>query len=235
MVFSRSFAPPASRSQTLQFDYYREASNNEALLHIVHAPLINFVLISFGLSSAEILLRMRNSLKMAAWWEECHQCLIWLTAVEAVLAELQSWSGPVYLYEEGAMHRSAAGFHSSASISERKFAEKLTILNERGQGILTRVYNIKKVVREFVMISEVITFWTDMVGRLCDELVSRARLVWVLDSSDQARKGRKSLVKNLTQMCVECWNPAISINEEKNIPSANQIWALLMTGSEYIR
>lgn len=56
------------------------------------------------------------------------------------------------------MHRSAAGFHSSASISERKFAEKLTILNERGQGILTRVYNIKKVVREFGMISEVITF-----------------------------------------------------------------------------
>ena len=44
------------------------------------------------------------------------------------------------------MHRSAAGIHSSASISERKFAEKLTILNERGQGILTRVYNIKKVV-----------------------------------------------------------------------------------------
>ena len=68
-------------------------------------------------------------------------------------AELQSWSGQVYLYEERAMHRSAAGFHSSASISERKFAEKLTILNERGQGILTRVYNIKKVVREFGMIS----------------------------------------------------------------------------------
>ena len=231
MVFSRSFAPSASRSQTLQFDYYREASNNEALLHIVHAPLINFVIICFGLSSAEILLRMRNSLKMAAWWE-CHLYLIWPTAVEA---ELQSWSGPVYLYEKGAMHRSAAGFHSSASISERKFAEKLTILNERGQGILTRVYNIKKVVREFVMISEVITFWKYMVGRLCDELVSRARLVWVLDLSGQARKGRKSLVKNLTQMCVECWNPAISIDEEKNIPSANQIWALLMTGSEYIR
>ena len=141
----------------------------------------------------------------------------------------------MYLYEEGAMHRSAAGFHSSASISERKFAEKLTILNERGQGILTRVYNIKKVVREFGMISEVITFWTDMVGRLCDELISRARLVWVLDPSGQARKGRKSLVKNLTQMCAEYWNPAISIDEENNIPSANQIWALSMTGSEYIR
>ena len=231
MVFRRSFAPSASRSQILQFDYYREASNNEALLHIVHAPLINFVLISFGLSPTEILLRMRNCLKMAVWWE-CHLCLICPTAVEA---ELQSWSGPVYLYEEEAMHRSAAGFHSSASISERKFAEKLTILNERGQGILTRVYNIKKVVREFGMISEVITFWTDMVGRLCDELVSRARLVWVLDPSGQPRKGRKSLVKNLTQMCVECWNPAISIDEEKNIPSSNQIWVLLTTGSGYIR
>lgn len=35
--------------------------------------------------------------------------------------------------------------HTSASVGERKFAEKLTILVERGQGILTRVYNIKKV------------------------------------------------------------------------------------------
>ena len=43
------------------------------------------------------------------------------------------------------MHRSSSTLHSSASISERKFAEKLSILNERGQGILTRVYNIKKV------------------------------------------------------------------------------------------
>lgn len=42
------------------------------------------------------------------------------------------------------MHRSSVTM-SSASVSERKFAEKLTILNERGQGILTRVYNIKKV------------------------------------------------------------------------------------------
>ena len=39
------------------------------------------------------------------------------------------------------MHR----VHTSASVGERKFAEKLTILVERGQGILTRVYNIKKV------------------------------------------------------------------------------------------
>lgn len=39
------------------------------------------------------------------------------------------------------MHR----VHTSASVSERKFAEKLTILVERGRGILTRVYNIKKV------------------------------------------------------------------------------------------
>ena len=35
--------------------------------------------------------------------------------------------------------------HSSQSISERKFAEKLTVLNERGVGILARIYNIKKV------------------------------------------------------------------------------------------
>ena len=62
-----------------------------------------------------------------------------------------------------------------------------------------------------------------MVGRLCEELISRARLVWFLDPSGQARKGRKSLVKNLTWKCVECWTPAISVNEEKNIPSANQI------------
>ncbi|CAI8006773.1 Nck-associated protein 1-like, partial [Geodia barretti] len=40
------------------------------------------------------------------------------------------------------MHRSSAV--TSASIYERKFAEKLTILNQRGQGILIRVYNIKK-------------------------------------------------------------------------------------------
>ncbi len=39
------------------------------------------------------------------------------------------------------MHR----VHTSASVGERKFAEKLTILVDRGQGILTRVYNIKKV------------------------------------------------------------------------------------------
>ena len=39
------------------------------------------------------------------------------------------------------MHR----VHSTSSVGERKFAEKLTILLERGQGILTRVYNIKKV------------------------------------------------------------------------------------------
>lgn len=41
------------------------------------------------------------------------------------------------------MHRSNAV--TSASIYERKFAEKLTVLNQRGQGILIRVYNIKKV------------------------------------------------------------------------------------------
>lgn len=90
---------------------------------------------------------MRNSLKMATWWE----CQLYLICPTDVEAQLYSWSGPVYRYEEGTMHRSAAGFHSSASISERKFAEKLTIMNERGQGILTRVYNIKKVVSRFGM------------------------------------------------------------------------------------
>lgn len=39
------------------------------------------------------------------------------------------------------MHR----VHTSASVGDRKFAEKLTILVDRGKGILTRVYNIKKV------------------------------------------------------------------------------------------
>ena len=31
------------------------------------------------------------------------------------------------------------------SASEQKLAEKLIILNERGKGMLTRIYNIKKV------------------------------------------------------------------------------------------
>lgn len=31
------------------------------------------------------------------------------------------------------------------SITEQRLAEKLTILNERGVGMLTRIYNIKKV------------------------------------------------------------------------------------------
>ncbi|XP_003382558.1 PREDICTED: nck-associated protein 1-like [Amphimedon queenslandica] len=35
--------------------------------------------------------------------------------------------------------------HSSQSISERRFAEKLTILTERGHGLLTRIYSIKKI------------------------------------------------------------------------------------------
>jgi len=39
------------------------------------------------------------------------------------------------------MHR----VHSSASVGERKFAEKLTILVDKGDAILTRIYNIKKV------------------------------------------------------------------------------------------
>lgn len=31
------------------------------------------------------------------------------------------------------------------SVGEQKLAEKLIILNERGKGMLTRIYNIKKV------------------------------------------------------------------------------------------
>ena len=31
------------------------------------------------------------------------------------------------------------------SVAEQKLAEKLTILNQRGLGMLTRIYNIKKV------------------------------------------------------------------------------------------
>ena len=31
------------------------------------------------------------------------------------------------------------------SVTEQRLAEKLTILNDRGLGILTRIYNIKKV------------------------------------------------------------------------------------------
>lgn len=34
---------------------------------------------------------------------------------------------------------------SLPSIYQNKFAEKLTILNERGRGVLVRIYNIKKV------------------------------------------------------------------------------------------
>lgn len=31
------------------------------------------------------------------------------------------------------------------SVTEQRLAEKLTILNDRGVGMLTRIYNIKKV------------------------------------------------------------------------------------------
>lgn len=34
---------------------------------------------------------------------------------------------------------------SLPSVYQHKFAEKLTILNERGKGVLVRMYNIKKV------------------------------------------------------------------------------------------
>ena len=33
--------------------------------------------------------------------------------------------------------------------SQQKLAEKLTILNDRGIGMLTRLYNIKKVFNQF--------------------------------------------------------------------------------------
>lgn len=46
------------------------------------------------------------------------------------------------------MHRAS---QIGSAVAERKFAEKLTILNERGVGILTRVYNIKKVSEKLVM------------------------------------------------------------------------------------
>lgn len=34
---------------------------------------------------------------------------------------------------------------SLPSVYQHKLAEKLTILNERGRGVLVRIYNIKKV------------------------------------------------------------------------------------------
>ena len=43
------------------------------------------------------------------------------------------------------MHRAS---QIGSGVAERKFAEKLTILNERGVGILIRVYNIKKTCAE---------------------------------------------------------------------------------------
>ena len=43
--------------------------------------------------------------------------------------------------EDWKMSRQASG----VTITEQKFAEKLVILTERGNGILIRLYNIKKV------------------------------------------------------------------------------------------
>ena len=34
----------------------------------------------------------------------------------------------------------------SVTVAKQKLAEKLIILNQRGKGMLTRIYNIKKVV-----------------------------------------------------------------------------------------
>ena len=39
------------------------------------------------------------------------------------------------------------------SATQQKLAEKLTILNDRGIGVLTRIYNVKKVNKLFVYIS----------------------------------------------------------------------------------
>ena len=61
------------------------------------------------------------------------------------------------------MHRSSVV--SSASIYERKFAEKLTVLTERGQGILIRVYNIKKVPDLGKREREIIDLWEE--GKMC--------------------------------------------------------------------
>ena len=60
------------------------------------------------------------------------------------------------------MHRSNAV--TSASIYERKFAEKLTILNQRGKGIIIRVFNIKKVcthMRTYAHIYPLCASWID--------------------------------------------------------------------------
>lgn len=116
-------------------------------------------------------------------------------------AELHSWSGPVYRCEERTMHRSAAGFHSSASISERKFAEKLTILNERGQGILTRVYNIKKVVSLEWQIESTEVLKDMIMGWEYTKCI-------VLDTSVPARRVRTKPCPRVCwvlEWCHQCW------------------------------
>lgn len=43
--------------------------------------------------------------------------------------------------------------------SQQKLAEKLTILNDRGQGMLTRIYNIKKVTIHLMVVFDTSTSW----------------------------------------------------------------------------
>jgi len=43
----------------------------------------------------------------------------------------------------GVAAATATGFRMD--VTQQKLAEKLTLLNDRGQGLLTRLYNIKKV------------------------------------------------------------------------------------------
>ena len=60
-----------------------------------------------------------------------------------------------------------------------------------------------------------------MVGRLW--WAGLRVIVWVLTLlARQGGPGQKGLVKNLPWKYVECWNVAISVDEEKNITSANQ-------------
>ena len=44
------------------------------------------------------------------------------------------------------MNNNDIGMARPLSSSQQKLAEKLTIINDRGIGMLTRIYNIKKVI-----------------------------------------------------------------------------------------
>lgn len=51
--------------------------------------------------------------------------------------------------------------------SQQKLAEKLTILNDRGIGMLTRVYNIKKVRTRTHVLSTLTTRRIHFLGNIC--------------------------------------------------------------------